>query len=107
MSGLTLFVRTLATAFGVQFCKDWSKCIGGGWGYCFWNEDHVCSVKSIEGSCLIMESSKEREDGVFDFVPIFSKENRAKSIWSRASVCVHGEKGLMNFLLGERISKIT
>ena len=74
---------------------------------CFWEENHEGTVEAIKRSCLIVEGRKEREDGVFDFVPIFSKENRAKSIWSRASVCVHGEKGLMNFLLGERISKIT
>ena len=65
----------------------------------FWKEDHECLVKAIERSCLIMESREEREDGVFDFVPKFSKENRPKSVWARASVCVHGEKGLMNFLM--------
>ena len=74
---------------------------------CFWEENHEGTVEAIKRSCLIVEGRKEREDGVFDFVPEFSKENWSKSVRSRAGVGVHGEKGLLNFIVREWVCKIT
>ena len=55
--------------------RDWSKCIFGGWGLGFREENHESSIEALQRCGLIMESREEREDAVFDFMLVFAKEN--------------------------------
>ena len=70
--------------------RDWSKCIFGGWGLGFREENHESSIEALQRCGLIMESREEREDGVFDFILVFAKEDGSETVGAWAGICVHG-----------------
>lgn len=52
-----------------------------------------------------MESTEERNDGLFRGVPIFSVEARAETVRSRAGIWIHLEKSIVDFLIREGVVK--